>query len=105
MKKFELDTTRIFDEKAIRRFLVHDSPYFRVINFNIPAGQTFPVHSHEVEGQLTMLVLEGQGWFLGADGATLAAKAGDILISDISAPHGAKADTDLRLLVTIAPPL
>ena len=105
MKKFELGATRIFDEKTIKKFLVHDSPYLRVINFNIPAGQTFPVHSHEVEGQLTMLVLEGSGKFLVANGASLPANPGDILISEISEPHGAQAETAMRLLVTIAPPL
>jgi quercetin dioxygenase-like cupin family protein len=31
--------------------------------------------------------------------------AGDVLISDISEPHGVRAETDMRVLVTIAPPL
>ena len=34
-----------------------------------------------------------------------AAKAGDVVISEIAEPHGLRAKTDLRLLVTIAPPI
>jgi len=33
------------------------------------------------------------------------AKTGDVVISDIAEPHGLRAKTDLRLLVTIAPPI
>jgi quercetin dioxygenase-like cupin family protein len=33
------------------------------------------------------------------------AKKGDVLVCDIAEPHGLKAKTDLRLLVTIAPPI
>jgi quercetin dioxygenase-like cupin family protein len=36
---------------------------------------------------------------------SLPAKKGDVLISDISEPHGIKADSDMRVLVTIAPPI
>ncbi len=61
MKKIELDRTGIFEESGIKKFLVHDSAYFKIINFNIKAGQTFPVHSHKIEGQLSILVLSGTG--------------------------------------------
>jgi quercetin dioxygenase-like cupin family protein len=105
MKKFELDQTDNFEEKGIKKFLVHDSAYFKIINFNIKAGQTFPVHSHKIEGQLSMLVLAGAGEFLGQGNTAIPAKPGDILISDISEPHGARAITDMRILVTIAPPI
>lgn len=105
MKTFALDQSRIFAEGGIQKFLVHDSPFFKIINFNIKAGQTFPVHSHHVEGQLSIQVIEGSGEFLGENNAALPAKAGDILICDISEPHGARAVTDMRILVTIAPPI
>jgi quercetin dioxygenase-like cupin family protein len=105
MKKTALDQTAIFAEGGINKFLVHDSPYFKIINFNIKAGQTFPVHSHQVEGQLSILVVAGRGEFLGKDNSALPANPGDILISDISEPHGARAITDMRILVTIAPPI
>ena len=48
---------------------------------------------------MSILVLEGEGEFLGRD-AALPAKAGDILISEIAEPHGIRAKTRLRVLVT-----
>ncbi|OAG28017.1 cupin domain-containing protein [Thermodesulfatator autotrophicus] len=104
MKVFKLDETRIF-EKDLNKFLVHDSPYFRIINFNIKAGKVFPVHSHPVEGELSIVVLEGEGFFLGDEGSKTPAKPGDIFICSIDEPHGMEAKTDMRILVTIAPPL
>ncbi len=94
-----------FDDKAFKRLLIHDSPYFKILNFNFKAGQELPVHSHDIEGQVSLVIIEGEGEFLGRNGASLPAKAGDVLISEISEPHGLKAKTDLRLLVTIAPPI
>jgi quercetin dioxygenase-like cupin family protein len=106
MQKIELDTTREFTANGMKRFfLVQDSPYFKIINFNLSAGHTFPVHSHDVDGQLSILVLEGEGQFLGDNEAALPAKPGDLLISEIAEPHGVHADTDMRILVTIAPPI
>ena len=61
------------------------------------------MHSHDIEGQLSLVIIEGEGEFLGKDGASFPAKPGDVVISDIAEPHGLRARTDLRLLVTIAP--
>ncbi len=106
MKILHLDETKEFNDKGMKRFfLVQNSPYFKIINFNISAGHTFPVHSHEIEGQLSILVLEGNGFFLGADDAAIPAKQGNMLISEISEPHGVRAESDMRILVTIAPPI
>jgi len=66
-----------------RFFLVEDSPFSRS-SIQSRAGATFPVHSHDLDGQLSIQVIEGDGVFLGADGAEIAAKTGDILISDES---------------------
>ncbi len=104
MQKIELTKSREFSPIAIKNVVLHDSPYFKIINFNIGAGQLFPVHSHDIEGQLSILVIEGEGEFLGEDTA-IAAKTGDMLIADISEPHGVKARTDMRIIVTIAPPI
>jgi hypothetical protein len=41
---------------------------------------------------------------LGKD-AALPAVPGNILISDISEPHGIRAGSDMRVIVTIAPPI
>lgn len=105
MRKVNLYEANDFSDTAFKRFLVHDSPYFKIINFNFRAGQELPIHSHNVEGQLSLVILEGEGEFLAKNGARLPAKAGDVLVCDIAEPHGLRAKTDLRLLVTIAPPI
>ncbi len=105
MKKIDLYEANSFSEKSFKRFLVHDSPYFKIINFNFKPGQELPVHSHDIEGQLSIVIVEGEGEFLGEGGATIAAKTGDVLIAEISEPHGVRAKTEMRVLVTIAPPI
>jgi quercetin dioxygenase-like cupin family protein len=105
MNKINIYEANDFSEKAFKRLLVHDSPYFKILNFNFKAGQELPIHSHDIEGQVSLVVIAGEGEFLGKDGLCLPAKAGDVVVSDISEPHGLKAKTDLRLLVTIAPPI
>lgn len=105
MKKINIYESNDFSEKSHKVFLVHDSPYFKIINFNFKAGQELPVHSHDIEGQVSIAILEGQGSFLAKDDSTLPAKSGDVLICDISEPHGVRATTDMRVLVTIAPPI
>lgn len=104
MKTMNIFEEGTFSEKAMKKLLVHDSPYFRIINFNFKAGQELPVHSHELEGELSIQILEGEGEYLAKD-KTLPAKTGDILICEIAEPHGVRAVTDMRVLVTIAPPL
>ena len=105
LKKVDLIAENDFKDFGPSNFLVHDSPYMKVINFNFKAGQELPIHSHEIEGQLTIAVIEGEGEFLGKDDLALPAKPGDVLISDIAEPHGIRATGDLRVLVTIAPPI
>ena len=105
MKKINLFEANDFNDLQMSRLLVHDSPYFKVLNFNFKPGQKLPVHSHDIEGQVNLAILEGEGAFLGKDDYEEAIKAGDVIISDISEPHGLRAKTDLRLLVTIAPPI
>ncbi len=104
MKKMSLTDTRVFDPKGMKRFLLHDSPWIRILNFNLAAGQVFPVHNHDTEGQLSILIVEGEGEFLGRDNQALPAATGDLLVSDIAEPHGVRAKSDLRILGTIAPP-
>lgn len=94
-----------FSEKSFKKLLVHDSPYMKVINFNFKAGQEMPIHSHDIEGQLSIVILEGEGEFLGKDQNSLPAQTGNVLISDIREPHGLRAKTEMRVLVTIAPPI
>lgn len=106
MRVIKLDETREFTPGAMKRFfLVEDSEFFKIINFNLDAGVTFPVHSHDLDGELSIQVLTGQGFFLGGEGTKIPAGEGDILISQIRAPHGVRAETKMRILVTIAPPI
>lgn len=106
MKILKLKDTNEFTPGAMKRFfLVEDSPDFKIVNFNLDEGVTFPVHSHDLDGQLSIQVLEGEGFFLGGNESELPAEKGDILISQIREPHGVKAKTKMRILVTIAPPI
>lgn len=105
MKQINLFEANDFADKGLKRLLVHDSAYFKILNFNFRAGQELPVHSHEIEGQLSLVILEGSGEFLGKDGASFPGQKGDVVISDIAEPHGFRAATEVRLLVTIAPPI
>lgn len=104
MKQVAIFSEGKFKQEAFSKLLVHDSPYFKIINFNFEPGQELPVHAHDIEGQLSILILEGEGEFLNQE-TSLPAKAGDILVSDIAEPHGIRAKTRLRVLVTIAPPI
>jgi quercetin dioxygenase-like cupin family protein len=106
MKVFKLTETNEFTPGAMKRFfLVETSEFFKIINFNLDAGVTFPVHSHDLDGELSIQVLEGNGWFLGENDARIPANTGDILVSEIREPHGVLADTKMRIIVTIAPPI
>ena len=105
MKRIEVLKESGFSDKVMQKFLIHESPYFRVLNFNFKSGQELGIHSHDVDGQLSIVVLEGEGEFLGKDGLTLPANTGDVLISDIREPHGILAISDMRVIVTIAPPV
>jgi quercetin dioxygenase-like cupin family protein len=105
MKRHELYKEAGFKDAAPNNYLVHDSPYMKVINFNFKAGQKLPVHSHDIEGQVTIAVVEGKGKFLGKDDSEMSANTGDVLVCDIAEPHGIAAETDMRVLVTIAPPI
>jgi quercetin dioxygenase-like cupin family protein len=106
MRVVKLDETREFTPGAMKRFfLVEDSEFFKIINFNLDAGVIFPVHSHDLDGELSIQVIKGQGFFLGGEGVEIPAGEGDILISQIREPHGVRAETKMRILVAIAPPI
>lgn len=105
MKKIDLDETREFNPLGVKSVVIHDSEYFKILNFNLVAGALFPVHSHDINGQLSIHVIEGEGQFLGDNDLAMPAKTGDVLVSDISEPHGVQATTDMRIIVTIAPPI
>ncbi|HBR06606.1 MAG TPA: cupin [Desulfovibrio sp.] len=104
MKKIEVFAKNGFKDTGFSPLLVHESPYMKVLNFNFKPGQELPVHSHAIDGELTIAVLEGTGAFLSQDGS-IPAGPGDVLVSEIAVPHGLRAETAMRVLVTIAPPI
>ncbi|MEF2144512.1 MAG: cupin domain-containing protein [Desulfovibrionaceae bacterium] len=104
MKKIGLHDENGFKDKVFSTFHAHASPYTKVVNFNFEPGQELPVHSHDIEGELVLTVLEGEGEFL-AENGSMPAKAGDVLVSPIAEPHGVRATTRMRVLVVIAPPI
>lgn len=105
MKKLALSETREFNPLGMKAIVLHDSEYFKILNFNLAAGALFPIHSHDLDGQLSILVIEGEGEFLASEEKTMPAGVGDMLIADIREPHGVKAITAMRIVVTIAPPI
>ncbi|WP_462324700.1 cupin domain-containing protein [Desulfoplanes sp.] len=105
MKTINLFDQGSFNDMAFKTLLVHDSENFKILNFNFKAGQELPVHSHGIDGEVSITVIKGTGEFLGANDTALPAKPGDILVCQIKTPHGIRATTDLRVLVTIAPPI
>lgn len=105
MKLIRREEYVTFKDGGFRMDVVSDTENAKVMNCNISAGAELPVHSHDIEGELCIVILEGEGLFLGADGATLPARQGDMLHSEIREPHGLRAHTALRALVVITPPI
>jgi len=99
------DTHEFTPGKMKRTFLVQNSPNFKIISFNLDVGVTFPVHSHDLDGEVSIQVTEGEGYFLGDGDSEIPAQQGDIFVSQIREPHGVRAKTQMRILVTIAPPI
>ena len=104
MKIQNLFEKNSFKDAGPSMVVLHESEFMKIISFNFKAGQGLPLHSHNIEGELVLAVLEGTGEFLSKDGKA-PAKAGDTLVCPIATPHGVGATTDMRVLVTIAPPI
>lgn len=104
MEILDLEEYRKFEEERHHLDILHDSPSWRVISFNFKAGQELPVHSHEAENEVMILILEGEGYFM-TDKEEIPAKAGNMLIAKVSEPHGVRAESEMRALVAIAPPI
>lgn len=103
MKFINLEEFTKFEPDKLHRELLYDSPNLRALSFNFEPGQELPVHSHDADSEVTLMVLEGEGEFTGSH--PMAARAGMLQIMPVSEPHGLQAKTRLRLLVFIAPTL
>ena len=104
MKIIDLQEFAKFTSDKMFRELLFDSPNMRILNFNFEPGQSLPVHSHPADSDVAILVLEGEGAFIGGP-KEIPAPAGTIFVSPVSEPHGFRARTRSRLLVLIAPTL
>ncbi len=104
MKLFNLPDAAKFSADKPGRELLFDSPNLRVLTFSFEPGQELPVHSHDVDSEVALLILEGEGVFTGGP-EEIPARAGMMQIMPVSEPHGLRALTRLRLLVFIAPTL
>jgi quercetin dioxygenase-like cupin family protein len=103
MKFIDLNQVEKFTADKPYRELLYDSPNLRVLAFNFEPGQELPVHSHPADSDVTLMILEGEGEFTGAN--PMPAGPGQLQIMPVAEPHGLKAHTRLRLLVLIAPTL
>jgi len=103
MKFVDLQEVDKFTADKPYRELLYDSPNLRMLVFNFEPGQELPVHSHPSDSDVNLMILEGEGEFLGAH--EMPARAGQMQIMPVGEPHGLRAHTRMRLLVTIAPTL
>ncbi len=103
-EKFNVDEIARFDDNKMTVKMTHDSEHFRQILFCFKAGQTLPVHSHDVESEIVMLILDGKGVVIENEDR-IEVRKGDVLIGKVRVPHGIQAETEMKVLVTITPPL
>ncbi|MEE8401967.1 MAG: cupin domain-containing protein [Candidatus Hydrothermarchaeaceae archaeon] len=102
--KIEIDDITKFSKDRFEMKIIHDSPNTRIILFCFEPGQELPVHSHEDDSEVSICVLEGEGYFTGGE-EDVPAKKGSLLITPVSSPHGIKAKTRMKTLVSITPPI
>ena len=104
MKLFNLSETLKFSSDKPYRDLLFDSPNVRILAFNFEPGQEMPVHSHNADSDVCLLLLEGEGVLIGGH-QEIQASAGSLQVMPVTEPHGFRATTRARLLVLITPTL
>lgn len=80
---------------------VYRSLCLTILKCNFVAGQRMFMDSEELEGKLSLLVLAGQGEFVGEGVRRHSLEAGDIVVSEMSEPNSVVATTDLSVLLTV----
>ncbi len=101
---FHIDDIASFSTEKMTVKITHDSMNFRQLLFCFMAGQELPVHSHDVDSEIIFAIMDGEGVLI-EDGKEVEVKKGDIVIGQVRIPHGIRAVSDLKVLVTITPPL
>lgn len=91
-----------YREKGFHHDIVNDSPYAKTLTYCFEPGQQLPVHKHPADSEMTIVVLEGEGFFTG-DGEDIPAKTGQVCVGMVSTPHGVRATSKMRILVIITP--
>lgn len=104
MKKIETEEVAKFKKESFWLDVIHESPNMKLILFCFEPGQELPVHSHDVESEVFLFVVEGEGFFTGGV-EDVPVKKGSLLVSPVSEPHGVRAKTRMKVLVGIAPPI
>lgn len=105
MRCIEREEFLKFNDEGFRMDIISETDNAKILNCNIRAGSELPLHNHEIDGELLIVVLEGEGEFLGAGGVTMPARPGDALTAEIREPHGLRAIKDLRAIIVITPPI
>ncbi len=101
---FNVDEIAKFSDNKMTVNVTHESENMKQMLFCFKPGQELPVHSHDVDSELIMTIVDGEGVVIEND-QEVPVKGGDILIAQVRVPHGIKAKTNMKVLVTITPPL
>lgn len=80
---------------------IHRSPCLQILKLRCVTGQCLFMNSDGMEGKVSLLVLGGQGEFVGEGARKYSIEAGDVVVSEMSEPNSLMATTDLSLLVTV----
>jgi quercetin dioxygenase-like cupin family protein len=103
-EKFNIDEMATFKDEKMTVKITHDSANFRQLLFCFKAGQELPVHSHDVESEIIFTIMGGEGVLIEEE-KEVEVRGGDVLIGQVRIPHGIRAKTEMKVLVTITPPL
>lgn len=91
-----------FNKSGIKKQIINKGSNFYIVMFNLKKGEELPLHHCDIDGDLAIYIIEGEGVFLKKDG-TLIAKKGELLIANIKEPHGLRAYTNMIALAAVTP--
>jgi hypothetical protein len=80
---------------------VYESPCLKILNLRFDPGQSLLMYSDQIQGDMSLVVIDGQGEFMGEEARRYPLNRGDVIVSLMGEPYTFLAKTTLRLLVTI----
>ncbi len=92
------DTVIVPDMNITTKFLVGENVMASFIE--VPAGATFPIHTHDAEQM--MILLEGEEHHE-IGGEKIIMKAGDVCVHPANIPHGGFTPTGIKAIDIFAP--